>query len=132
MALENTVAKPEGEPQTAENTRSGRLYRPLVDIIELTDELLVLADLPGATADNTDIRFEDGMLTLHARVEPRRGADLNYALCEYGVGDYFRTFRISEAIDASKIAAEYRDGVLTLHLPKTEAVKPRKISVAAR
>ena len=50
-------------------------------------------------------------------------------LHEYGVGDYYRTFQVSEAIDPSKISAEYTDGVLTLHLPKTEATKPRKISV---
>ena len=48
---------------------------------------------------------------------------------EYGVGDYFRTFQVSEAVNAAKISAQYADGVLTLHLPKVEAVKPRKIAV---
>jgi HSP20 family protein len=45
------------------------------------------------------------------------------------VGGYYRTFQVSESVDASKISAEYADGVLKLHLPKSEAVKPRKISV---
>ena len=60
---------------------------------------------------------------------PRQDEDHEYLLREYGTGDYYRTFQVSEAVDASKITADYSDGVLTLHLPKTEAVKPRKIEV---
>ena len=51
---------------------------------------------------------------------------------EFGVGDFFRTFRVSEQVDATQITADYRDGVLTLHLPKAAAAKPRKIAVQAR
>lgn len=112
----------------AERTRSGVFYRPNVDILEKPEELLVLADIPGAPGDNVDIHFEDGTLTIHAKVEPRYEHS-EFLLQEYGVGDYWRTFEISEAIDASKISAEYSDGVLTLHLPKAESAKPRKIEI---
>jgi HSP20 family protein len=61
-------------------------------------------------------------------VEPRR-EKINFLYGEYGIGDFFRTFTIGETIDADKISAELKDGVLTLHLPKTEAVKPRRIEV---
>ena len=113
----------------AEHTRSGRYYRPNVDILEQADELVLMADLPGADADAIDIHFEDGDLTIHAQVKPRQEEHTAYLLHEFGVGDFYRTFRISEALDASKITAEYADGVLTLHLPKAEESKPRKISV---
>jgi HSP20 family molecular chaperone IbpA len=113
----------------AEHTRSGRCYRPHVDILEQPDELLLLADVPGASGDRIEVKFEDGTLTIHAPVEPRQKPDHEFLLCEYGVGDYWRTFRVSEAIDASKITAGYADGVLTLRLPKAEAIKPRKIGV---
>jgi len=112
----------------AERTRSGVFYRPNVDILEKADELLVLADIPGVAGDKVDIHFEDGTLSIHGRVEPRH-EDTDYLLQEYGVGDYWRTFEISEAVDASKISAEYAEGVLTLHLPKAEAAKPRKIDI---
>ena len=132
MATETThESQPGVEPGAAEQTRSGNWYRPNVDIIERQDELLVLADMPGLGADLIDIRFADGTLTIHGRVPPRQAAEVRYLVREYGLGDFYRTFRVSEEIDASRISAEYRLGVLTLHMPKAEAVKPRTITVKA-
>ena len=62
-------------------------------------------------------------------MKPRQEESTEYLVHEYGIGDYYRTFRVSEAIDAAKITAEYADGVLTLRLPKAESTKPRKIDV---
>ena len=135
MDNENTITKPTAEEAAAaERTRCGCCYRPNVDILEQGDELLVLADVPGAKSDSIDVNFEDGTLEIHAAVTPRHEDDGQEAflLQEYGVGDYYRSFQVSEAIDAGKISAEYADGVLTLHLPKAEAVKPRKIAVSAK
>ena len=130
MANEEITPKPAaGETATAELTRSGRYFRPNVDILEQAGELLVRADVPGATADAIYVDFERGTLTIHAKVDPRQDEQTAYLLREYGVGDFYRTFQISEDIDAEKISAEYADGVLTLHLPKAEALKPRRISV---
>lgn len=127
---EMAVAKPaQVEQAHAERTRSGRAYRPNVDIIERAEELLVLADMPGLTTENIDIKFENGSLEIHGRVEPRQAHNTRYLLRDYGVGDFYRSFQVSESIDASGISAEYQDGVLTLHLPKSEAVKPRKIQI---
>ena len=50
---------------------------------------------------------------------------------EYGIGDFYRTFSVAETIDGSKISAELKNGVLTVHLPKTEEVKPRRIEVTS-
>jgi HSP20 family molecular chaperone IbpA len=130
MANENLTTKPATEPDlTAERTRCGSCYRPDCDIIEKPDELLVVADVPGANADAIDVKFEDGALTINVAVEPRQPEDTSYVHREYGVGDYYRTFQVSEAIDVAKITADFADGVLTLHLPKAEALKPRKIKV---
>ena len=129
MATENLTMKSAVDTDGAEHTRTGTIYRPLVDIVECSDELTLLADVPGAAAGDVDVKFEDGLLTIHARVHPRYDESARFLRAEYGVGDYDRTFQIGETIDPSKISAEYREGVLTLHLPKTEATKPRKIHV---
>ncbi len=131
MSTENTTKNPTETP-AIEHTRNGLCFRPNVDIRERDEELLVLADVPGAASDSIDVNFEDGMLTIHAKVAPRQEHDHRYLVREYGVGDFYRTFRVSEAVDAGKISAEYADGVLMLHLPKAEAVKPRKIEVSAK
>lgn len=132
MNPDNIINKREDtEARRSERTRAGRMFRPNVDIVETADELTVLADLPGATTESIDINFENGLLTLHARIPERRADSAGFLLREYGVGDFYRTFEVSEAVDANRISAEYRNGVLTLHLPKAEAVKPRKIAVSA-
>lgn len=131
MSNEETLSKtPKEEVAGVEGTRSGRFFRPNVDILERADELLIHADMPGASSDSIDVDFEDGLLTISAEVAPRE-ENRDYLVREYEIGDYRRTFRVSEAIDASQITAEYKDGVLTLRLPKSANVKARKISVTA-
>jgi HSP20 family protein len=133
MEHDNPATKtPAEQTAGAEQTRCGRCYRPEVDILERGNELLVLANVPGAKNETIDVRFEDGTLEIRAALLPRDHDGETCLLHEYGVGNYYRSFQVSEAVDAAKISADYADGVLTLHLPKTEAVKPRKIAVAAR
>jgi len=124
--------KREGSVTQPERIRGGRVYSPNVDIVEVENELMLIADVPGARPDAVDINYEQGLLTLHAGVEPRQQDEkTDFVFREYGVGDYYRSFQIGEGIDAQKIDAELKDGVLTVHLPKTEAAKPRKIQVKA-
>jgi HSP20 family molecular chaperone IbpA len=122
----------EGDVTQREPTRGGVRYRPAVDIVEFPGELRVMADVPGASKDGIDINFEKGVLTIHAKVEARHREETEYLLREYGVGDYYRVFTVSENIDASKISADYADGILTLHLPKSEAAQPRRIEVRGK
>ena len=129
--MSNATLENGGAP-VAEMTRSAQSYRPSVDIVEDAHELRILADMPGVSADGIDIDFEDGSLTIHGKVPNRRDESTKYLWEEYGVGDFHRVFQIGETINPTGISAEYADGVLTLHLPKVESVKPRKISVQAK
>lgn len=113
----------------AEDQRSECCFKPAVDIIERSDELVIVADLPGTSGKNVNVEFEDGALTLRATIGKRQAGDTAYLQHEYRMGDYCRTFQIGDAVDADRITAEYADGVLTLHLPKREAVKARRIEV---
>jgi len=122
---------PTAEESRAERTRSGQCYRPHVDILETKDELILVADTPGVKPEDIDIDFKDHVLTIQGRVEQRYGNRVDFLLYEYGIGDFYRTFRLSEEIDPTKIQAEYANGVLTVHLPKSEKAKPRKIAVKA-
>lgn len=130
MATE-TMKNPQAATNGAglEQTRTKATFLPNVDIFETPQEIQLLADIPGAKGEEIDIDFDKGALTIHARVEPRQ-PEGGFLLREYGVGDFNRTFQVSEKIDASRITAEYRDGVLTLHLPKVEAAQARKITVS--
>lgn len=114
-----------------EQTPSGVRYRPNVDIFETASELTLCADLPGVARDDLDIQVEHGTLTIHGPVRPRGPQDAESVLCEYGVGDFVRSFRVSEQVDVNKISAELANGVLSLRLPKGETARPRKIAIKA-
>lgn len=131
--MANTVlAKQEQKSELAspERTRGGVTFTPRVDIVETADELLLYADMPGVRPDDLDVQFENGELILHGKCSPRN-EDANFLLTEFGVGDFYRAFSICEAIDASRIDAGLKCGVLTVHLPKTEKAKPKRIAVKA-
>jgi len=127
--MSSNVQVNEKASSETERTRTGNVYRPLVDILENDDELILVADLPGASGDSIDINFDDGELTIQGKVDPRYKPEQQFSAVEYGIGDFYRTFRVSEQIDPNRIHATYADGVLTVHLPKVEAAKPRKIEV---
>jgi len=126
---ESTVAR-DSNATRSEATRNARFVAPRVDIFETDSELLLLADMPGVRPDQIDLRYERGELVLRGKVEsaPERGQPV---FEEYERGDFYRVFQIHETIDASKIEAEYKNGVLTVHLPKQEAVKPKQVQVRA-
>lgn len=115
-------------PATVERTHAWPTFIPDVDIIEHKDAFELHADIPGAEPGSINVNFEQGVLTIHAgRGAAPTDADAIYSEFEYG--EYERSFTVSDQIDAGKIAAQYRNGVLVLTLPKVEAAKPKKIEV---
>jgi len=118
------------DPDTgaADDGNSGVVARPRVDILETEHEILLLADMPGVKPADVDVRFENGELTIHGRRTATQNAKRR-VLWEYEPAHYHRAFRLAEDVAADRIEAELKNGVLSVHLPKAEAAKPRKIAV---
>jgi HSP20 family protein len=121
-------SKDRAEQTHTEPTRGGVHFTPRVDICESAHELTLYAELPGVRAEDVDLHYEKGELTLHARVRPRHPGH-HLLVQEYEEGDFYRAFTIHESIDASRIEADCKNGVLIVHLPKAEAARPRQINV---
>jgi len=104
-------------------------HTPLIDIHEGPDGLVLEADLPGVTESSVNILLEDNVLALHAQVPQPvpEGARLLHE--EYRVGDYQRSFILSDEVERSRITAELKNGVLRLTLPKAERAKTRRIEI---
>ena len=118
------------------NGRSGGwsgngLWNPSVDVVESDQAFTVHAELPGLNKDDIAVTFEDRVLTIEGeRKHETEDKDTNYFRKERAYGKFKRSFKLGTEIDADKVEAAYKDGVLNLTLPKSEAVKPRQIEVA--
>jgi HSP20 family protein len=131
MAKEKTSDLQTQEKQALERegTRPGLVFRPDVDIVERPDEFIVTADVPGVDEQNIDVRLKEGVLSIDATQAAEVDSTWTPLYAEYRLGGYHREFTLSEAIDAEGIQAKMRDGVLELHLPKSQRHRPRQIEV---
>ena len=127
---EKDLQKTENTAAT-ERIRNVKTFVPRVDIYETKDALFLIADMPGVDEKTVDVELEKNILTINGRVENGRVKDYSLVFSEYEVGDYERTFTLSDEIDKDKIKATVRQGVLRLELPKAEKVKPKKIKIDA-
>ena len=102
---------------------------PRVDVFENKDELLLIADLPGVSEGNLKIHLDEEELTIEGRPDEERTESALQR--EFRPFDYRRSFVVPTGIDRNLIKAELTNGVLWLHLPKSDALKPRRIEVKA-
>ncbi|MFO0797828.1 MAG: Hsp20/alpha crystallin family protein [Gemmataceae bacterium] len=126
--MSDLALKPNGAPAAAADDARAATVAPRVDVLETENEFLLLADLPGVRPGDVDVRFEQGELTVHGRrtaAEGKRRALLG----EYAGANFHRVFAVTDTVAADRIEADLKNGVLTVRLPKIEAVKPRKITV---
>jgi HSP20 family protein len=113
-----------------QSTIPARTFVPTADIYEDRDSLKVILEMPGVEKGNVDVRVEEGVLFVEGRLDLAKYRGLQPLYTEYNIGNYSRSFRLSNAIDQDKIGAELKDGVLSLTLPKAEKAKPRTIQVS--
>lgn len=105
-------------------------WAPAVDIVEDDKEWLVKADLPEVKKEDVKVTVEDGVLTVTGeRKFEKEEKDKKYHRIERSCGSFLRSFALPDEADATKVNAEFKDGVLKVHLPKSEKAKPKAIKV---
>ena len=113
-----------------EGERSVGIWSPRVEIVELDDRFEVTAELPGMKRDEVKVELKDDVLTISGeKVLENEKKDRNIHLCERVYGSFNRSFQMPQYVDASKTKAEFKEGVLTLDIPKVEEAKPKQISI---
>ena len=110
--------------------RQPQAWQLPVDAFTTEDAIVLIADVPGLKPEELNVTLEGDTLTIRGELKTR-AEDRNYLLRERATGPFERVLSINTPIDTNKVTAEFSDGVLTLTLPKAEAVKPKQIKVVA-
>lgn len=105
-------------------------FRPTVDIVEQEDKVIVKADMPGLEKGDIKVVVNDGLLTIEGtRKESRNEKEKGFVRCERFVGTFSRSFNLPAWADASKLEANYKNGVLEVTIPKTESARPKEVEI---
>lgn len=112
-----------------EKTVPGRYFVPAADIYETDDALTVLLEMPGVERKEISISLKDNTLSVEGKIDFSKYQGMEPVYTEYLVGNYTRSFNLSQRIDQSGIEAQLQDGVLTLTLPKVKEAQPRRINI---
>ena len=129
MTKDVTKTAEKAPAETPETTTGGRVYRPLTDIIETTEGVTLMLEMPGVAAGDVDITLEKRVLTIRGKVHTAQPETLELTYAEYGEGDFERAFTMSDDFDPDKIGAQVANGVLTVTLPRAPEAQPKKINV---
>jgi HSP20 family protein len=125
--FEDAVTRLMNEP------RANRPWSPSVDIFETEDALTLKADLPEVKIEDIDVRVEHQTLTLRGQRKFAKDENIKgYHRIERSYGEFVRSFAVPSTVDTEKVLADYKNGVLTITLPKKETAKPRQVKVAVQ
>lgn len=125
--MSNRTAIVKKDETDIETTRQRPSARPRVDIFENDEEILIYADMPGVEKEKVHVNIDNGRLSLSGERKMELSGAGRWE--EFGDVDFSRIFSVPQSIDVGKVNAELQDGVLRLHLPKSEAAKPRQIEI---
>jgi HSP20 family protein len=113
--------------------RSGRPWSPAVDILEDDHSLTLKADIPEVNPENIDVRVENNTLTIKGSRKFEKDEKVKgWHRIERSYGDFVRSFALPNTLDTEKVAADYKNGVLTITLPRKESAKPKSVKVAIK
>jgi HSP20 family protein len=122
----------EGRAQTEgrEESMASSDWTPLVDVMETDAEFQIRAELPGVDKEKVKLSVEDGVLTISGLREPEKEEPgRRYHRLERAYGSFARSFAVPDTVDQQKVTAEFKNGLLTVRLPKSEKARPKSITV---
>jgi HSP20 family protein len=127
----NTFGNRFGLRETSEaDEYENAVWMPLTDISENKNSFILKLDLPGVSKEDVKISFSDGQLNISGeRKQEKENKDSKYYRVERTYGKYFRSFTLPKQIKEDKIDAEFKDGQLTITVPKAEEIKPKEIPI---
>jgi HSP20 family protein len=132
MQINNQLSRTLGRTFSNASEESLGMWAPPVDVYEKGDQLVFKAELPGVRREDLDVRVEDGVLTLQGeRREDTEVKEESLYRRERTYGTFTRSFTLPKHVDGSKITATYKDGILEVTVPKSEAAKPKKVEIQA-
>jgi HSP20 family protein len=128
--LNRMFARPDAARASGKETMIVADWTPSVDISETDGEYQIKAEIPDVKKEDVKVTVEDGVLTIQGeRKHEKEEKGKKYHRIERSYGSFVRTFSLPDVIDEEKVKAEFKDGVLNLHLPKSEKAKPKAIEV---
>jgi len=118
-----------------QNDSASQVWVPALDIVEKRDAYIIVAELPGVSQSSVELSFEQNVLTIRGQkspsLDPSKDGELRVYTAERVAGTFERAIRLPEFVDSERIAADLRDGLLTVTIPKATAAQPRKIEIKA-
>jgi HSP20 family protein len=128
--LNRMFARPAASATNGKETMIVADWTPSVDISETEGEYQIKAEIPDVRKEDVKVTVEDGVLTIQGqRKQEKEEKGTKYHRIERSYGSFARTFSLPDVIETDKVKAEFKDGVLNLHLPKSEKAKPKAIEV---
>jgi HSP20 family protein len=128
--MDEVFARFFGEPRWTQLAGETRGWAPAIDMVDRKDELIVRADLPGLEQKDVEVTVEDRTLTIRGeRKAEKEAKEEDYYACERWAGVFFRSLTLPPGVDAEKVRAAFRNGVLEIHLPKTKEAKAKRIDI---
>jgi HSP20 family protein len=132
VAMSNRLNRTLNDPYTPRTENAFGAWTPPVDIFEKQDHLVIRAEIPGVQKEDMDLRIENGVLTLHG--ERKQDTEIREDAAhrvERVYGMFTRSFTLPTTVDAAKVTATYKDGILEVSVPKAETARPKQVEIKA-
>jgi len=128
--LNRMISRPAVPAKNGKEALTVADWTPTVDISETEGEYQIKAEIPEVKKEDVKVTLEDGVLTIQGeRKQEKEEKEKKYHRVERSYGSFVRSFTLPDLVDEEKVKAEFKDGILNLHLPKSEKAKPKAIEV---